>query len=64
MIIIYDDPEHVFVLGWCSCPCSDVGVFVLVFVFGQRYVLFVSLLVLNICLCSGNSVRCQPCEKV
>ena len=56
-MIIYDDPEHVFML------CSDVVVFVFVFVFGQRYVLFVSQFMLNICPCLGSGVRCQPWNK-
>ena len=58
MIVIYDDPEHVFVLCLFLHPCLDVEVFV--FVFGQRHVLFVPQFVLNVCLCSGNGVRCQP----
>jgi len=53
---------HVSVL--CSCLCSDVGMFMFVFVFGQRYVLFVPQFVLNVCSCLGNGVRCQPCLKV
>ena len=56
MSIVYDDPEHVFML----CLCSDVGVSVFVFVFGQQYVFFVPQFVLSVCLCSGNGVRRQP----